>query len=636
VTSTRGHRSATEIGTADIRPAEIDVDAGPAPRPDRTAPADKPSQSGRPFAGLTAALVRAGKAVGRWWQTPAALDVAVCLFYVGCSVLLTHTLWPDPATRVLADNVNDQALVEWFLAHGVLVWSGDFSLVTDRLNSPDGVNLMSNASHILHGVLMAPVTVLFGAPVSFALLTAGNLAATAAGWYLLLARTLHRNRGAALVGGLFAGFAPGMISQSNSHLHMTAQWLVPPILWCLIRLCRVVTSRAIITTALGLGLLLAAQIFLGEEVLFLTALTMGLFAAGYALRRRAWAREVAPRFLAGLAIAASVCVILVAYPLWVQFAGRQHTPNAPFGPEYFYADLASFTVFSPLSIGGSPEAAQLAANATELNAFLGLPLMLVIIACVAWRWRSPVTFAAALAGLVMFWLSLGPSVFYDNHRTRLPSLYRLIAHVPVVNGALPTRYALALIPLIAVVLAHALHAAWRQAGFARIGLPLAVLVALAPLVPRPLASTYRAPVPSFISAGGWRQCTPEGGVLVPVPLPTPAQPDAMRWAAAANAAFALPEGFFIGPYGPEGRSSIGTYPQPTSLLLAKVASTGKVPPVDAKTRAQAQRDLRFWRADCVALAHVAQERALRRTLDELLGPGRPIGDTWTWKIPASG
>ena len=47
---------------------------------------------------------------------------------------------------------------------------------------------MSNASHILHGVLMAPVTVLFGAAVSFALLVALNLAATAAGWYLLFAR----------------------------------------------------------------------------------------------------------------------------------------------------------------------------------------------------------------------------------------------------------------------------------------------------------------------------------------------------------------------------------------------------------------------------------------------------------------
>src|SRR5690606_30922692 len=140
-----------------------------------------------------------------------------------------HRLWPDPATRALAHNVGDQTLIEWFLAHGVLFWTGEFDLLTVRLNSPDGVNLMSNASHILHGILMAPVTVLFGASVSFALLVPLNLAATASGWYLLFARGLRRDRLAAMVGGLVTGFAPGMISQSNSHLHISAQWLVPPI-----------------------------------------------------------------------------------------------------------------------------------------------------------------------------------------------------------------------------------------------------------------------------------------------------------------------------------------------------------------------------------------------------------------------
>src|SRR4029079_644505 len=131
----------------------------------------------------------------------------------------------------------------------VLVWKGDFSLVTDRLNAPDGVNLMSNASHILHGVLMAPVTVLFGPGVSFAVLVALNLAATATGWYLLFARELRLHRGAAMVGGIFTGFAPGMIAQSNSHLHMPAQWLVPPIVWFVLRLTRARTPRQIVVTS---------------------------------------------------------------------------------------------------------------------------------------------------------------------------------------------------------------------------------------------------------------------------------------------------------------------------------------------------------------------------------------------------
>ena len=80
--------------------------------------------------------------------------------------------------------------------------------VTDRLNAPDGVNLMANTTLIVLGVLLAPVTLLFGAPVTFALLVALNLAGTALAWYLLFARTLGARRLAAAVGAAFCGFAP--------------------------------------------------------------------------------------------------------------------------------------------------------------------------------------------------------------------------------------------------------------------------------------------------------------------------------------------------------------------------------------------------------------------------------------------
>ena len=326
----------------------------------------------------------------RWSQSPAAFDVAVGLVYLLFSLWLTHGLWPDPGRRAIADNVNDQALNEWFLSHGVLFWTGDFSLVTGRLNAPDGVNLMSNASNIFYSVTMAPVTVWFGAAATFAVLMAVNLAATATGWYLLLARTVGVSRGAALVGGVVAGFAPGMISQSNSHIHMTAQWLVPAIVACVIGLARVTTRRATVLTGAALGLLVSAQLLVGEEVLFLTTLTLAIFTCAYAIRRRDWARQVAPRFLGGLGLAALIALILLAYPLWTQFLGRQHTPNAPFEAKFFYADVVTFFLFSPLSIAGSPDAQRFATSSAELNTYLGLPLVIVLLGVLIWRRHNPV------------------------------------------------------------------------------------------------------------------------------------------------------------------------------------------------------------------------------------------------------
>jgi hypothetical protein len=568
----------------------------------------------------------------RWFGTRTAFDAAACAVYLAFAAWVFHGLWADPATRAIADNRDDQALIEWFLAHGVLLWTGDFSLVTDRLNAPEGVNLMSNASHILHGALVAPVTVLFGAPVSFAVLAAVNLGATAAGWYLLLARGLRLHRGAAAVAGAFAGFAPGMIGQSNSHLHMTAQWLVPPIVWCVIRLTRTPTMRSAVSTGVGLAALVCAQVFLGEEVLYLAVLTLGLFGAVYAARHREWARRVAPRFLSGIAVAVGISVVLLAYPLWIQFQGPQHTPNAPFRAEHYYADIAGYAVFSPLSIAGSEEAGRLATSPSEYNTFLGLPLIAVVVGCLIWLRRAPIAVPAAITAVVMTLLSFGPHITVDGERTGWPSLYGIINGAPVISGALPTRYALALIPLIAVVLAYALDAAARAGGFVRIAVPVAAAAALIPTIPLPMATTDRQPVPEFIATGAWRQCAPEGGVIVPVPVPNPRQPDLMRWPAAANARFGIPEGFFIGPYGAGGRSSLGTYPKPTSRLLSEVGDTGVVPAVTDEMRAQAQKDLAFWRADCVALSQVANEPALKAVLEGLLGPGTAIEDAWTWKV----
>ena len=115
---------------------------------------------------------------------------------------LTHGLWPAPGQRVLALNPADQTLYEWFLAVDSRALLGDFHLLTDRLNAPDGVNLLANTTVIALGVLFAPVTLAFGAPVSFALLTAGNLAGTALAWYLLFSRTLRVHRLAAGLGAI--------------------------------------------------------------------------------------------------------------------------------------------------------------------------------------------------------------------------------------------------------------------------------------------------------------------------------------------------------------------------------------------------------------------------------------------------
>lgn len=574
---------------------------------------------------------------------PYAPDAAICLLFLLLAGWLTHGLWPDPATRTLALNREDQTLIEWFLANDARLLLGDFSLVSDRLNAPDGFNLLANATIIVPGAVLAPITLLFGTGTSFALLVAGNLAATAISWYLLYARALGAHRVAAAIGAGFCGFAPGMISQSNSHPHMTAQWLVPAIVWGVLRLVQAAdprhgdgpaAARRLVVAAVALATLVTVQVFVGEEVLFLTAVTLGLLAIGYAAAAPAFARRVLPRFSLGILLTMGLAAAALAYPLWVQFKGPQSVPNGVFSPDYFSADLASFPAVSPLSIAGSPEASRLSTGASEYNTFLGVPLLLVTAACAGWLRRHPLVVAIVPVGVLSAWLSLGPRVIIDGTRTDIWAPYELLRDLPLVEGALPMRFALALIPLVATVLVLAMNRSLGAGtGATRLLVPAVVVGALLPIVPAPLPATSRPPVPAFITGGHWRQCVPPDGVLVPVPLPTPKQPDVMRWAAAANVEFRLPEGFFIGPYASNGRASVGTFKQPTSALLTEVAKTGQVPAIAAEHRDQAARDVAFWKASCLVLAESQPNAAaLRDTLESLFGPGTHVVDVWTWRF----
>ncbi|WP_416901081.1 hypothetical protein [Micromonospora echinospora] len=627
-----------------------DQDAGP----DREATPDRPTVPGSRRTRLLAAAHRN------------RVDLLAVLGFLVLAGVLTHGLWPNPSGRVLALNPEDQTLYEWFLAVDSRALLGDFSLLTDRLNAPDGVNLMANTTVIALGVVFAPVTLVFGAPTTFALLAALNLAGTAIAWYALYVRVLGAGRLAAALGAGLCGFGPGIVSQTNSHLHMTAQWLVPVIIWLVVRMLRAAdrapragagrnlaavgpgvtgrdrdgrvgragagADRRLVTSAVALAVVVTVQVFVGEEVLFLAALTLAVMTVAYAVADRRLARRAFPAFAAGMLLATGLALVVLAYPLWFQFAGPQGVADGMFSPYYFSADLTSWWTFSPLSLAGDDTAARLTTGPAEYNTFLGWPLLLVGAACAIWLRRQPLVVACVVGALVMGALSLGPDVVVDRTRTGVPGPFRFLLDVPVVDGALPMRFALAVLPLLATVLVLAVDRAWRGGGRGRMVVPAAVVAALLPAAPTPLATEDRPPVPEFITAGHWRDCVRPGGVLVPVPAPTPREPWPMRWAVAADAAFALPEGFFIGPYGRDGTAAMGTYKQPTSALLAEVARHGEQPVVSEGQRRQAARDADFWNASCVVLA--ANERhaeSLRGTLEQLYGPATRVADAWIWR-----
>jgi hypothetical protein len=575
------------------------------------------------------------------WRRLPWRDLAVTGGYLLAAVIVLYQLWADPGGHALRHNPADQILEEWFLAYGAhaVAHGGSGLFVTHLLNAPAGVNLPANASLLLPSVLLTPVTLLFGAPVAYALLLTLGLAGTATSWYLLFSRRLGRSRPAAAVGGAFCGFAPGIVAQTNGHAHISTQVLVPLIVWLVLRLCApATTGRRPVRDGVLLGLAVTGQAWTGAEVLLLTGVTLLLFGLVYAALAGAWRAETVraalPGLLRGLPVAAVVAGVLLSWWLWVQLAGPQHFRHLPFVLSYFSLRADSWLAFPTQSLfADSAAAARLAPGVPEESAFLGLPLIVVLLGALWWLRRSRAVVAAVVTAVVMAVLSLGPHLMVGpDDRSGPAGPWQLLSHLPKFDMALPARYALAVIPLVGLVLA-AIVERIRDLGDFRVVGVAALIGALLPVVPTSLPTTDRPPVPRFVTSGDWRHYVRPGRTLVPVPLPDPVKPDGMRWATAAGVDFAVPQGFFLGPIGADRHGWVGVpAPRPTAKLLADIVTNGSTPPVTSTDRGRARADLTYWKADCVVLDPRSAPNAdpLTTTLDALLGPHRTVDDVRVW------
>src|SRR6266545_4134138 len=537
----------------------------------------------------------------RWRRWLRSADLRAPVIYLLMAGVVTERAWFYLRNYIMAGNQQDQTFFEWALANAVRVVVGRHDpFVTDMMNVPDGVNMMANTSAYGLTIPLIPVTMLFGPHVSFAVMVTLSLAATAYAWYWFFSRHLVDSRLAAFVGGAFCGFGPGMISQANAHPNLVAQFALPLIIAQVLRLAE---GGRTVRHGIILGLLVTYQAFLNEELLFVLALCLGLFTLVWALHRRAEARALVPRFVRGLGVGALVAGVLLAYPLYQQFFGRQVYHGLWSGARFFGADLFSFTAFSGTSLSGDPTTARV----------FGL-------------------------------LSLGPVLLVQGRRHHVPTPYLLLQKLPIFDSVITTRLALVLIPVIAVLLAlfmqHVLLIRGDEARVGRIRLVAGALVVavLLPLAPTRLAIVSRTPTPEFITSGTWKAYVPPGHTLVPVPLPAYTNAmDGMQWASTQRVEFAVPAGYFLGP-DPRTPDKIGMFgaPQrPTTAILAAVNRTGRVPRITDVDRDRAKEDLKFWRAAVVVLSPRRPfADALRETVTALLDsqPPRLIQGAWVWDV----
>ncbi|MDP9792106.1 hypothetical protein J2S43_000618 [Catenuloplanes nepalensis] len=575
-----------------------------------------------------------GRASHRLW------DVVAGVVYTALAVLVTSRLWADPDGRVLKANEDDHGFFLFVLAHAErAVFHGEGLFFTDRLNFPDGINMMANTSILALGVPVSPITHWFGPGVSMALLITIGLGGTAAAWYWVLGRHFVSHRSAAFVAGLWGGFAPAMISHANGHINFTVLILVPFLFWRVAELRR---PERPVRNGVVLGLLITAQVFVNEEILLFVALACAIFTVSWLLMHRDRIGTVWKPGLTGLAVAAGTSGVLLAYPLFQQFLGRQHYRGLPFTPDVYVTDLASYVFYARQSIAGHTGLAEsLSVSATEDNSFFGLPLVVLLVVCAVLTWRLRAMRAVVITGLVFVIIASGPTLVVGGVDTEVPMPLFFVSHLPLINLITTTRFTMVVVWACAFLLAFATDRVLREhtekPGRRVVLWWVTIAVALLPVAPKPLITAPATPMPELITSGQWREFVPDGRSLVPVPLPeVTVGREGMRMAAFTALDAPVPRGYFMGPTNGETETT-GTWNAParrTSDILFEIVRSGRAPVVTAADRAAALDDLRYWKAGALVLGERhAQADVLRATVTDLLGrQPELVGGAWVWKV----
>ena len=457
---------------------------------------------------------------GRGGVSAAALLLYVLLglLYFGLRLLI------EPGGQYVGVFADPQIVI-WSFAwwpHALL--HGENPFVTHLVWAPTGVDLAWVNTVPVFAVALSPLTLLAGAVASYNL-AAMLLPALSAWAAFLLCRRLTQRFWPSFLGGYLYGFSSYVLGHVIGQPQLTAVFVMPLVALVVLRaLAGELGPRRL---AVGIGVLLALQVYLSMELAFtLTLAFAATLVLGYLFApasRRRLASLLRP-ILAGYLLAAVLAAPMLYYALTaVRISGFQP-------PGDYVADVANLVVPTHLVLLGagwaSDATARFPGNTSEQGSFLGVPLLVIVALYARRRWRSAAGRVLLVGATLATYFSLGPELTVYGHRVApLPTPFGHNTldipgigskYVPLFDNTLPARFAL--YASLAVCVMAALWLSARPARDPR-GWILAARAAVL-LVPNPGAGVWASSysIPTFFTDRAYRGCLAPGEIILPQPV----------------------------------------------------------------------------------------------------------------------
>jgi hypothetical protein len=423
--------------------------------------------------------------------------------------------------------------------------------------APDGLNITQTTTTPLLALAAWPLTALAGPVVAFNIVSLAIPALDAAAAYALIA-AVTRHWWAALIGGWIFGFSSSVFGPLQGHLQTSFVMVVP-----LMFLCLVLRLQGRISPGLcvaGLGLLGVCEFLISLETYVTMAMFLALFAAvaqagapgGVKMIISLSRRNLLLQLAAGFAVTA----FLASPYIYYFFSDYHEIPHLLQDGSEYATNVLNFFVPTNITWAGGvaarPVSLRFAGNPAEQLGYIGLPLF-VLTAVAAWRiWPIAAARPMIVTMLAAMIFSLGPRL-HIGAWDRWPMPWRLMATLPLMGNALPSRLMIFAMLFIGAVCALWLSGLRRYYGAAC----MAVLAAAALMLPASRNDGcdrcwYSAvPRAAFFDSGAYRKMIPPGQTVLFMPF-GPVGGDATYWQVATGGYFRTVNGY--GNFVPPGES----------------------------------------------------------------------------------
>ena len=473
---------------------------------------------------------------------------AAMLVYGALAAILL--LWPHPLDlrhAVIAGQITDTSVVLWSLAWWPwAIGHGVNPLITHALWAPVGQNLVWCTSLPTLALLFWPITVRWGPIVSYNVIAL--LAPVLAAWsaYLLGREITKKQFLPSLFGGGIFGFSSYTFGELiPGHLFLIFTAAIPLLVWVYLLRRRGKLSRW--PYLILVCLLLVFQFGISTEI-FATTTLFAFLAITFDIAVVSDSTLGLARFqplVEAIVALAMTAVILSPLFYYIFFKGYIRGPLNP--PELYYTDPLNYLIPTPLTALGSkfflPISSAFSGNLSEQLAFLGAPLILIIVLFIREFSSRPSARMAILILATVVVASLGAQLGILGHTLPVILPWMLFVHLPLIDNALPSRF-----PLYATLVAAVISAWWlAESKVRRCTKIILAGLSILFLVPQVSAASWVFPaqVPPFCtSADCARYFRPGDNVII---FPYGYEGASMLWQAQANFRFSMVGGYINMP-----------------------------------------------------------------------------------------